>query len=95
MLSAYDLLTGPFAGTVCEEDVWKVDALLAQAVSLADTIKFAFDTPTGIPVNTVFIDNRTFAENYRMEDGTWSAGLAEMGTLVLEVRLSSHARPFV
>ena len=29
LLSAYDVLIGPFAGTVCEEDVWKVDALLA------------------------------------------------------------------
>lgn len=83
LLSAYDLLKGPFQHLGCEEN--QVDALLSQAQSLADTLKFAFETPTGIPVNTVFIGNRSFAENNKLLDGTYSAGLAELGTLVLEV----------
>lgn len=83
LLSAYDLLKGPFANLGCEDD--KVDALLAQAKTLADTLKFAFETPTGIPVNMVYIGNRSFAEGNQLEDGTYSAGLAEFGTLVLEV----------
>jgi mannosyl-oligosaccharide alpha-1,2-mannosidase len=82
MLSSYDLLKGPFKHLGVEEK--KVDKLLEQCVVLADVLKFAFDTPSGIPVNNVFIHNQTFAPRYRMEDGTWTAGLAELGTLVLE-----------
>lgn len=82
MLSAYDLLKGPFADKW--SDQCKVDALLTQTKSLADTLKFAFDTPTGIPVNSVFIDNQTFTGSARMANGEYSAGLAELGTLVLE-----------
>ncbi|KAF2251030.1 glycoside hydrolase family 47 protein [Trematosphaeria pertusa] len=82
LLSSYDLLKGPFKHLDVDDD--KVDALLDQCVTLADTLKFAFDTPSGIPVNNVFINNQTFAQRYRMQDGTWSAGLAELGTLVLE-----------
>lgn len=83
MLSAYDLLKGPFAHLGIDDG--KIDVLLTQTMSLADTLKFAFDTPTGIPVNTVYIGNRSFAENNKLLDGTYSAGLAELGTLVLEV----------
>ncbi|KAF2643766.1 seven-hairpin glycosidase [Massarina eburnea CBS 473.64] len=82
LLSGYDLLKGPF--DYLEVDGDKVDSLLEQCVTLADTLKFAFDTPSGIPVNNVFINNQTFAPRYKMANGEWSAGLAEMGTLVLE-----------
>ena len=82
LLGAYDLLKGPFAHLSCPEG--SVDALLAQAQSLADTLKFAFDTPTGIPVNLVYVDNQTFTTDNIMEDGTYWADLAEFGTLVLE-----------
>lgn len=87
LLGAYDLLKGPFRHLGFEGE--QVEVLLRQARSLADTLKFAFDTPTGIPVNTVYIGNRSFAESNKMADGTYSAGLAELGTLVLEVSLHS------
>lgn len=80
LLSAYDLLKGPFNG-MAPNDAY-VNALLTQAKSLADTIKFAFNTPTGLPINLIYIDNHTFAE--QPVDGQYYAGLAEFGTLVLE-----------
>ncbi|CAK1358410.1 putative mannosyl-oligosaccharide alpha-1,2-mannosidase 1B [Cercospora beticola] len=82
LLSAYDLLKGPFKHMASDDA--KVDALLDQAKSLADTLKFCFDTSSGIPVNLVYIDNKTFTDNSLMQDGSLSAGLAEVGTLVLE-----------
>lgn len=82
LLSAYDLLKGPFSHLDFEDT--RVDALLSQAVVLADTIKFAFDTPTGIPKNQIFIDNQTFTDDGLMQNGEYTAGLAELGTLVLE-----------
>ncbi|KAF2798074.1 glycoside hydrolase family 47 protein [Melanomma pulvis-pyrius CBS 109.77] len=82
LLSSYDLLKGPFSHLDVNEA--NVDALLTQAQSLADTLKFAFDTPTGIPVNHVFPNNHTFSARGRKPDGTRTAGLAELGTLVLE-----------
>ncbi|KAJ4305872.1 hypothetical protein N0V90_001405 [Kalmusia sp. IMI 367209] len=82
LLAAYDLLKGPFAHLDVDDE--KVDALLTQCVTLADTLKFAFNTTSGIPVNNIFINNGTFAPRYRMADGTWSAGLAELGSLVIE-----------
>ena len=48
-----------------------------QAVSLADNLKFAFDTPTGIPSNNLFFTNKT-------TDGSTDNGLATIGSLVLE-----------
>lgn len=82
LLSGYDLLKGPFKHLEVEEK--NVDALLEQCAILADALKFAFNTTTGIPVNNVFIHNQTFAPRYQLPDGTWTAGLAELGTLVLE-----------
>lgn len=82
LMGAYDLLKGPFSHLDCNQS--NIDALLTQAETLADTLKFAFDTPTGIPVNLVYLENRTFTNQYQMLDGTYTAGLAEMGTLVLE-----------
>ncbi|KAM0277600.1 hypothetical protein ACHAO9_012513 [Fusarium lateritium] len=82
LLGAYDLLKGPFRHLKVEKE--KVDALLTQATVLADTLKFAFDTPSGIPINDVFIENRTFSNANTMADGTRTTGLAVMGSLVLE-----------
>lgn len=82
MLSAYDLLNGPFSHL--DVDSSNVEALLTQATSLADTLKFAFNTSSGIPVNWVYIENQTFSDRALTVAGTQTAGLAEMGTLVLE-----------
>ncbi|KAI6358230.1 hypothetical protein MCOR25_007396 [Pyricularia grisea] len=82
MLSAYDLLKGPFSHLKVNPQ--NVDALLRQAKSLADTLKFAFNTKTGIPVGQLFIENQTFTGDNKLDNGVESASLAEMGTLVLE-----------
>ncbi|KAF2734423.1 seven-hairpin glycosidase [Polyplosphaeria fusca] len=82
LLSAYDLLKGPFSHLDVDDD--KVDALLSQCKTLADTLKFAFETPSGIPVNNIYLNNHTFSPRLQMQDGTRTAGLAELGTLVLE-----------
>lgn len=81
MLGSYDLLKGPFAHL---DPDGKADALLSQAKTLADSLKFAFNTPTGVPVNAIYIDNQTFTPNNLMADGSYWADLAEFGTLVLE-----------
>ncbi|KAG6008885.1 hypothetical protein E4U21_003697 [Claviceps maximensis] len=83
LLSApgYDLLTGPYKKLGA--DVAKVDILLRQAKSLADSLSVAFDTPSGIPDGTVFL-NPT-----RRNSGSQYNNIAEIGTLVLEwTRLS-------
>ncbi|KAE9992252.1 hypothetical protein EG327_009630 [Venturia inaequalis] len=82
LLAAYDLLKGPFNGTVT--NTTQVDALLSQARTLADALKFCFNTPTGIPVNAVFLGNKTFLDYSKLDDGSYTAGLAELGTLQLE-----------
>lgn len=82
MLGAYDLLTGPFDHL--DVDTTKVDALLTQATALADVLKFAFNTTSGIPVNYLYIENQTFSDLALGEDGTYQAGLAELGTLQIE-----------
>lgn len=82
LMSAYDLLKGPFSHL--DVNTTSVDLLLAQAKCLADTLKFAFNTKTGIPVGELFIENRTFTDSSLLDDGTRIAGLAEIGTLVLE-----------
>lgn len=59
-----------------------MESLLAQSKALADVLKYAFDTPTGVPINTLHIENQT-------TDGTTINSLATIGTLVLEwTRLS-------
>jgi mannosyl-oligosaccharide alpha-1,2-mannosidase len=79
MLSGYDLLSGPLAHLADNPD--DVKALLSQSVHLANNLSFAFETPTGIPYNNLFFNNRT-------NDGSKN-GLATVGTLILEwVRLA-------
>ena len=81
MLSGYDLLTGPFS-TLTTNKTDQINALLTQSITLADTLKFAFNTSTGIPHNNLNIEAQTFADSN-------SNGIATIGTLVLEwTRLS-------
>ncbi|KAL3472021.1 mannosyl-oligosaccharide alpha-1,2-mannosidase 1B [Aspergillus californicus] len=83
MLSGYDLLKGPAAGLV---DDRKIDVLLKQSISLANVLKFAFDTPSGVPYNNLNITSHG-------NDGSETNGLAVTGTLVLEwTRLSDLTR---
>ncbi|GKU08640.1 unnamed protein product, partial [Fusarium langsethiae] len=77
LLSAYDLLKGPFRHLKIEEK--KIDTLLKQATTLADTLKFAFDTPSGILMNDIFIENKTSSDDSLTEDGMRTTGLAVMG----------------
>lgn len=78
LLSAYDLLKL----TNIVTDQRKVAAVLKQAQSLADALKYAFDTPSGIPYNNLDI-------NTKGNDGSTTNGLATIGSLVLEwTRLS-------
>ena len=57
-------------------------AILVQAQNLANNLSFAFDTPTGIPVNNLYL-------NPQATDGSTTNGIATIGTLVLEwTRLS-------
>ncbi|KAL0259795.1 hypothetical protein SLS55_005535 [Diplodia seriata] len=80
LLSAHDLLTGPLAHLVKNET--QAAALLPQARLLADTLKFGFDTPTGIPANGLYVNNGS-------TDGATDNNIAQVGTLVLEwTRLS-------
>jgi mannosyl-oligosaccharide alpha-1,2-mannosidase len=60
-----------------------VDILLQQSKTLADILKFAFNTQSGIPHNEIYINNDT-----SVDDG-FQTGLATAGTLVMEwTRLS-------
>lgn len=80
MLSGYDLLTGPARHLVANQS--NVDALLTQARNLADILKFAFDTPSGVPHDDVNITSKG-------HNGGKTNGLAVTGTLILEwTRLS-------
>lgn len=78
---AYDLLTGPLASEF-GNDTSRADAVLAQAKALGDTLKFAFNTPTGISDNSIFLDPPRLANST-------TNGVATIGTLVMEwTRLS-------
>jgi mannosyl-oligosaccharide alpha-1,2-mannosidase len=75
LLSGYDLLSGPLAHVA--DSKANVAALLDQAQNLANNLSYAFDTPTGIPSNNLYFNNRS-------TDGSNTNGLATIGTLVLE-----------
>lgn len=76
----YDLLTGPLASQY--NDTSLADAVLAQAKNLADNLKFAFDTPTGVPDNNIYFNPARLANSS-------TNGVATIGTLVMEwTRLS-------
>ena len=74
MMSGYDLLKGPLSNLTTKTT--EVDALLTQSIKLADTLKFAFDSATGIPRNNLNITAQTTNDT--------DNGLATIGTLVLE-----------
>ncbi|VUC23181.1 unnamed protein product [Clonostachys rosea] len=79
---AHDLLTqAPWSDLVDDKSL--VDSLLKQAVSLADSVKFAFDTPSGVPDPTIYLNPEPKLA------GSSRNNIAEVGTLVLEwTRLS-------
>lgn len=77
---AYDLLNGPLSSLA--NDSSKVQPLLEQAKHLGNNLSFAFDTPTGIPDNTLYLNPPQIANST-------SNGIATIGTLILEwTRLS-------
>ncbi|KID86728.1 1,2-a-D-mannosidase [Metarhizium guizhouense ARSEF 977] len=78
LLAGYDLLKGPMKSLVDDTNTAHVDALLKQATTLADSLSIAFDTPSGVPDDAVFL-NPT-----RRIGGSTSNGPAGFGTLVLE-----------
>jgi mannosyl-oligosaccharide alpha-1,2-mannosidase len=75
LLAGYDLLKGPAESLAPSPDA--VEKILTQAQSLADSIKYAFDTPTGIPYNNLNLSSKG-------HDNAKTNSLAGVGTLVLE-----------
>ncbi|KAG5300594.1 mannosyl-oligosaccharide alpha-1,2-mannosidase precursor [Histoplasma ohiense] len=73
MLSGYDLLRENGMG----QNPDHINSLLVQSKTLADIMKYAFDTPTGIPSNNLHISKKSM-------DGMTSNSIAQAGTLVLE-----------
>lgn len=71
----YDLLKGPLSNMATNATA--VDDILKQVTHLADNLAFAFDTPSGIPNNNLYL-------NPSRTDGATDNGLATIGTLVLE-----------
>ncbi|KAF2712937.1 glycoside hydrolase family 47 protein [Pleomassaria siparia CBS 279.74] len=79
ILSGYDFLTGPLAHLA--DNTTNVEVLLSQAKALANTLSYAFETPSGVPYNNLHLPTRS-------NDGS-ANGLATVGSLVLEwVRLA-------
>lgn len=75
------MLKGPLKDVASNQT--GVDNLLAQSKKLADNLKVAFDTATGIPDNTLIYDPKP------RKKGSDTNGIATIGTLVLEwTRLS-------
>ncbi|KAH8656804.1 glycoside hydrolase [Ilyonectria robusta] len=81
LLSAYDLLSGPFKHLV--QDPRLRDTLLETAKLLADSLSIAFDTPSGVPDDEVIFNPRP------RRLGNIDNSITCFGTLVLEwTRLS-------
>ncbi|EME38345.1 glycoside hydrolase family 47 protein [Dothistroma septosporum NZE10] len=80
MVSAYDLLTGPYAHLATDSGLRS--SLYSQMVALGDALSCGFDTPSGVPRN--WVD----PAECRSDEGT-SNTVAGAGTLILEfARLS-------
>ncbi|KAL2266226.1 hypothetical protein VTJ83DRAFT_5578 [Remersonia thermophila] len=77
LLSAYDLLTSPCFHKEAEQRRPHVGTILNQARWLADNLKVAFDTPSGVPDNMLRFGPPRKA-------GSTVNGIATAGTLVLE-----------
>ncbi|KAK2592708.1 Mannosyl-oligosaccharide alpha-1,2-mannosidase 1B [Conoideocrella luteorostrata] len=83
LIAGYDLLNGPSRKLVDTSNLQYIETLLTQATTLADGLSIAFDTPTGIPRDSVYLNPipRT--------GGSDTNGPAGFGTLILEwTRLS-------
>ena len=91
LLSAYDLLkSGLFPNNYPES---QIDALLSQAVTLADKIAFGFDSPTGLAASNVNFTSDTPVFGTYTVSGTGvtynATNTASTGTFILEwARLS-------
>lgn len=86
LLASYDLLkSGQFPNTYSQA---QVNALLAQAVSLADKIAFGFDSPTGLAsTNVNFTSDQPVFGTYTIAatNQTYNAtNTASTGTFILE-----------
>ncbi|KAK3075324.1 hypothetical protein LTR53_001457 [Teratosphaeriaceae sp. CCFEE 6253] len=86
LLAAYDLLkSGQFYNNYPQD---QIEALLAQAVSLADKIAFGFDSPTGLASSNVnFTDNEPVFGTYTVAatNVTYnSTNTASTGTFILD-----------
>jgi mannosyl-oligosaccharide alpha-1,2-mannosidase len=68
-------LTGPFSNLTSNTSA--IDTLLSQSKNLANDLSFAFNTPSGIPDNSIWFTNHSLG-------GDDTNGLATIGTLVLE-----------
>lgn len=75
MLSGYDLLTGPLSHVASNKSA--VESLLSQSINLADDLKYAFETPTGIPHHSLFETKHTY-------DSPSDNSIASVGTLQIE-----------
>ncbi|KAL2170210.1 hypothetical protein VTG60DRAFT_5078 [Thermothelomyces hinnuleus] len=80
LVSAYDIITNSLSQGI--QKYPDVEAILTQAKRLADNLKVAFDTPSGVPDNSLYF-------NPPRKGGSTTNGLATTGTLILEwTRLS-------
>ncbi|RPA72784.1 seven-hairpin glycosidase [Ascobolus immersus RN42] len=79
LLSAHDLLSGPYSHLIPDkaERAETLALLVQQTETLADTLIYGFDTPSGIPHNNLYIRKKTWS-------GRDPSGLAVAGTLILE-----------
>lgn len=62
MLSGYDLLDAD-VGLCPKCDRSLKHRLLEQSKKLADSMKYAFDTPTGVPRNRMLFPNKAFTDD--------------------------------
>ncbi|RPB01021.1 glycoside hydrolase [Choiromyces venosus 120613-1] len=76
LLSGYDLLKGPYKDLLPSNSTELVDALVDQAIILADALAFGFDTDSGVPANNLNFTSKSFTDT--------TNGIATAGTLVLE-----------
>ncbi|EXJ83093.1 hypothetical protein A1O1_06711 [Capronia coronata CBS 617.96] len=86
LLSAHELLTGPLSHLASNKSA--VAALLTQAQTLADSLSFAFDTPSHLPQNNLLLKPRP--KHRRVA----TTGITSIGTIALEwthlTTLSQH-----
>ncbi|KAJ8106503.1 hypothetical protein OPT61_g9490 [Boeremia exigua] len=74
MLSGYDFLSGPLAHLA--DNPAHVAALLTQSIHLANNLSFAFNTPSGIPYNTLHLATRPPAWRTALHTAATSAAFS-------------------